>query len=389
MQRHDLVIVGGGIHGVGIAQAGAAAGYRVLLLEKTALAHGSSSRSSKLIHGGLRYLETAQFALVQESLRERRLLLGLAPELVRLISFHVPVYQTTRRRPWQLQVGLGLYALLAGLGPESGFEKLPRAHWAGLDGLSTEGLQAVFRYRDAQTDDAALTAAVWRSAESLGAKLAMPACFLAAELGENGAYIEYEVNGIGQDCEATVLINAAGPWAAALPERVRPRPPAPPLELIRGSHILLPGQLASGAYYLEAASDGRAVFALPHADGILVGTTECPYAGDPDLVAPNEGECAYLRAVLERYFPAAVGHAPIASFAGLRVLPAGAARAFLRSRETQLVPDRRSRPRMVSVFGGKLTTYRASAEKLLRLLRGSLPERRPRADTRRLPLTPV
>ena len=118
-ESFDLAIVGAGIHGTGIAQAAAAAGHSVLLIEQTAVAAGSSSRSSKLIHGGLRYLETGQFALVRESLRERALMLRLAPDLVRLQRFYIPVYALTRRRPWQLRLGLSLYALLASLRPEA------------------------------------------------------------------------------------------------------------------------------------------------------------------------------------------------------------------------------------------------------------------------------
>lgn len=388
VRTYDLVIIGGGIHGAGIAQAGAAAGYSVLLLEQTALAHGSSSRSSKLIHGGLRYLETAQFRLVRESLDERRRLLRLAPELVRLIPFHIPIYAATGRRPWQLRIGLGLYALLAGLGSEARFRSLPRARWDALDGLSTDGLQAVFGYQDAQTDDAALTAAVWRSAASLGAELLMPTRFLAAELHAEGARIEYQTAAASESCEARMLINAAGPWASGLLERISPRPATPAMELIRGTHMLLPGRLSVGAFYLEAPQDGRAVFALPRAEATLVGTTECPYHGDPDAVAPNTAECDYLRRVIARYFPHRAADLPLSSFAGLRVLPASRERAFQRSRETLLVPDRASRPRLYSVFGGKLTTYRATAEKLLRRLQPDLPARRPRADTRELPLTP-
>jgi glycerol-3-phosphate dehydrogenase len=120
-ERWDVVIVGGGIHGVGVAQAAAAAGHRVLLLEKAALANGTSSRSSKLIHGGLRYLESGELSLVYECLHERELLLRLAPELVELRRFHIPVYRTTRRRPWVIRVGLSLYAVLGGLEPNVRF----------------------------------------------------------------------------------------------------------------------------------------------------------------------------------------------------------------------------------------------------------------------------
>ena len=156
IEEFDLVVIGGGIQGAGVLQAAAAAGWRAALVEERALASGTSSRSSKLIHGGLRYLESRQFALVRESLAERRTLLAIAPGLVQLVPFHIPVYQRTQRRPWQIRAGLSLYALLGDLEPSVRFEKLPRRAWEALDGLATDGLQAVFRYQDGQTDDAAL-----------------------------------------------------------------------------------------------------------------------------------------------------------------------------------------------------------------------------------------
>jgi len=180
MKRYDVVIVGGGIHGAGVLQAAAAAGHSALLIERLGLASGTSSRSSKLIHGGLRYLETGQFALVRESLRERAIHLRIAAELVELKPFYIPVYRNTRRRPWQLKLGLWIYALLGGFDPSTRFGTVPKREWSSLDGLDTQGLEAVIRYHDAQTDDASLTRAVVQSALSLGAELAMPARFAAA-----------------------------------------------------------------------------------------------------------------------------------------------------------------------------------------------------------------
>ncbi len=152
-----------------------------LLIEKHALASGTSSRSSKLIHGGLRYLESGQFALVRESLRERAVHLRIAPELVELKPFFIPVYAETRRRPWQLKLGLWVYALLGGFDASTRFGSVPRREWPRLDGLETRNLDAVIRYYDAQTDDAQLTRAVVESALALGGELAMPATFLAAD----------------------------------------------------------------------------------------------------------------------------------------------------------------------------------------------------------------
>src|SRR5271163_1160515 len=134
MKEYDVVIIGGGIHGAGVLQAAAAAGHSALLVERRALASGTSSRSSKLIHGGLRYLESFQFALVRESLRERAIHLRIAPELVELKPFFIPVYRDTRRRPWQLKLGLSIYALLGGFDAATRFGTVPLECWAALDG---------------------------------------------------------------------------------------------------------------------------------------------------------------------------------------------------------------------------------------------------------------
>ena len=175
MKEYDVVIIGGGIHGAGVLQAAVAAGHSALLIEREALAAGTSSRSSKLIHGGLRYLESGQFALVRESLRERAIHLRIASELVALKPFYIPVYRDTRRRPWQLKLGLWIYALLGGFDATTSFGSVPKSEWAQLDGLKTLDSDAVIRYHDAQTNDALLTRAVVKSALGLGAELAMPA----------------------------------------------------------------------------------------------------------------------------------------------------------------------------------------------------------------------
>ena len=385
----DVLVVGAGIHGAGIAQAAAAAGHSVLVLEQSAIAAGSSSRSSKLVHGGLRYLESAQFRLVRESLHERTLMLRLAPELVRLQPFHIPVYGATRRRPWQLRLGLSLYALLAGFGPGARFASLARREWSGLDGLETRGLQRVFRYHDAQTDDAALTGAVLRSAQSLGAELAMPARFVRGEAHADGVRVRYLLAGREEEVDARVLVNAAGPWAAEVARAIVPGIPVPQLELVQGSHLLLPHAPQAGCYYLESPRDGRAVFALPWKGMMLAGTTEVPFRGDPAVVAPSASERNYLLGVLRHYFPAlrSGGNAVVESaFAGLRVLPRGDGHAFHRSRETLL--DLQLAGRALSIYGGKLTTWRAVSERALASVAPMLPARAARARTDQLPLTP-
>src|SRR5258708_4379337 len=187
MKEYDVVIIGGGIHGAGVLQAAAAAGHKAPLIQRPAPASGTSGRSSKLIHGGLRCLESGQFALVRESLRERAIHLRIASELVELKPFFIPVYRDTRRRPWQLKIGLWMYALLGGFDAATRFGAVPKREWPSLDGLETQGLDAVIRYHDAQTDDALLTRASVQSPLPLGPQLAMPASFTRATLTEDEA----------------------------------------------------------------------------------------------------------------------------------------------------------------------------------------------------------
>jgi len=388
-ERVDLVVIGAGIHGAGVAQAAAAAGYSVRLLERDGIAHGTSSRSSKLIHGGLRYLEQLQLGLVWECLHERELLLKLAPELVQIRPFYIPVYGSTRRRPWQLFAGLSLYALLAGPGHHARFRRLPQRDWDGLHGLRTEGLQQVFQYWDAQTDDAALTAAVLRSAQGLGAELILPAEFLGAALEADGATVRYRENGREQSCRTTVLVNAAGPWVTEVAAKITPFASRIQSELVQGTHILVDIPSHDGIFYMEVPEDGRAVFLMPWKGVSLVGTTEMPYPGrDPGAVAPTQKEQDYLKRVVEHHFPRQA-FTQLSAFAGLRVLPRDAARPFDRGRELILETDRAYRPRVISLYGGKLTSYRADSLKVLSKVRSALPSRKRRGDTASLRLTPA
>jgi glycerol-3-phosphate dehydrogenase len=386
-KHYDVVVIGGGIHGAGVAQAAAAAGYSVLALEKTALAAGTSSRSSKLIHGGLRYLESGRLRMVRESLRERATLLRLAPELVRLVPFFIPIYPYTRRRPWQIAAGLSLYALLGGLARENRFTHVPRSAWGDLDGLDTRGLRHVFRYYDGQTDDVSLTRAVMRSAQSLGAELRMPAAFVGASRDDTVWQVDYLDNGKPVSCSATVIANTAGAWANDVLGGISPRPPALPIELVQGSHIVLDTPTRTGVYYVEAP-DGRAVFVMPWRNKTLVGTTETKIGGDPGQVQPQPQEIAYLENLYRRHFP---GKSPavVESFAGVRVLPGGGESVFHRSREVIFLPDDPKRPRLITVYGGKLTSYRATAARALQLLCTALPQRGSGIDTATLRLSPV
>jgi len=383
--HYDIVIIGGGIQGVATAQAAAARGYNVLVLEKTALAAGTSSRSSKLIHGGLRYLESGQFGLVRESLKERTTLLRLAPSLVKLQPFYIPIYHQTSRDTLTIRAGLSLYALLAGFGKGASFHSIPRSKWKELDGLSTRGLKHVFQYWDAQTDDQALTRAMMHSASSLGAELRCPAEFINAKVSGEICEIEFLENNQTCQCTASALINAAGPWINQVAERISPTPPTYPVELVQGTHLVLNGQLNRGCYYLESPQDRRAIFALPWKQHILLGTTETVFKGGPEKASPSIAEEVYLLGCFRYYFPD--HYITIRErFTGLRVLPESGNTPFSRSRETHLQCDHPKYPRVVGIYGGKLTVCRATAQKVLHTLRLSLPARTPRADITQLPL---
>lgn len=391
----DIIVIGGGIQGTGVLQAAAARGYSALLLEQYGdVANGTSSRSSKLIHGGLRYLESGAFSLVYECLGERKRLLENAPALVKLKPFYIPVYRESKRRPWIVQSGLILYTLLAGLGRKTLFNVIGKSRWPMLNGLKQEGLLKVFRYADAQTDDAALTRAVLRSAQSLGAEVHLNAEFLSAERMEHGYTVGYIDRQTGQTLRVTThaLVNAAGPWINRVMGKIHPQPAYHEIDLVQGSHILLPGSIGDRIYYLEAPQDQRAVFVMPWKENLMVGTTETLFEGDPADVAPTRREIEYLLQVFNHYFPRFYPHGPatendlLGRFAGLRVLPKDTRNPFVRSRETQYVYDRKRQPRLVAIYGGKLTSYRATAEKVVDVLGPQLPSRTPRADTKKLRL---
>lgn len=379
----DVVVIGGGINGTGVAQAVAAAGYSVALLEKSAVAAGTSSKSSKLIHGGLRYLETLDFKLVRESLKERELLLQLAPTLVKRLPFFIPLYQQSGRSSLKIATGLMLYTLLAGFQSKTGFRVVQRHEWKQLDGLKTDGLKRVFQYWDAHTNDAALTRAVMRSAQQLGAELHAPAEFLCAESLDHGYRISYRESGITRQIRATIAVNAAGPWVDAVAQRFRPLLPVITTDNVQGTHIEIDMQLSQGAYYLESPADKRAIFAIPWQGGALIGTTETLYRDNPDDVHPLGREISYLKSVFSHYFDDSSVKIN-AAWAGLRVLPAAETDAFTRSRESCLVADDTQQPHALSIFGGKITSYRATARKVLQMCEKTLERRAPIADTSKL-----
>lgn len=374
-KNYDLVVIGAGIQGAGVAQAASARGYRVLLLEQyQQAAQGTSSRSSKLIHGGLRYLETGQFSLVRECLAERKYLLKNAPHLVKLVPFYLPIYQHSTRPPWKIALGLSLYSLFS----FKGFRSVPKAEWGVLDGLQTEGLSAVFEYYDGQTDDALLTEAVLASAQSLQTTVEFSACVNAIEVGAEQCVIEYTQHGQKQVVHSKTVVNASGPWVSSVLAKTQPIvQPQPAVDLVQGTHIVIPSPTKKrrGMYYLEAPQDQRAVFVMPwKEDQLLIGTTENNYEADPADVVPLACEIDYLLTVYNHYFAKKIDQSAVqASFAGLRVLPTTEKRAFSRPRDTLIIASDTNNPRLLSLYGGKLTAYRATAEGVMQQLTKVLP----------------
>ena len=366
-QTYDLCVIGGGIQGAGVAQAAALSGLSVALMEKSDWGAGTSSKSSKLIHGGLRYLQTLQIGLVYESLRERRILLDIAEDIVKPNWFYLPVYKTDLFKAWQVRIGLILYRLLAGRNNLAGFKQLPREQWHELEGLNTSDLESVFIYQDAQTDDKILTQRVVASAEQHGATLLSPAKFLSAEENDNGYLVSFAIDDQISSLQCRTLVNAAGPWINRIAETIEPKPPTIDVDLIKGTHLEFTQKLSEKCFYIEAKQDHRAIFMLPFKGGTLLGTTEQLYEGNPDGVAPSEEEISYLLEIIHSHFPH-FNHKPSESWAGLRVLPASGNNPFQRSREVQFAETNN----YLAIYGGKLTGYRATAENALKKILKSM-----------------
>lgn len=363
--QYDLTIVGAGIHGAAIAAQATARGYKVLVLEQfSGAALGTSSKSSKLIHGGLRYLESGQFKLVRECLAERKRLLAEHSDLVAITPFFIPVYRHTRRSAWLIAAGLSLYTLLGG----KGFGVLGRRQWQALDGLRSHDLKTVFRYWDAQADDKQLTERLIDTAGRHGAEVCYQATFESAACTAQQCNVVYTHRRQTHTTGSRAIINASGPWVNRVLETVEPASTPLAIDLVQGTHIIVPGNLSQGIYYLEAPSDRRAVFVMPWQNNIMIGTTETAFQGDPATAEPLESEINYLLETWNDYFDTPLQRADvITSFAGVRVLPAGGGNAFNRSRDTVLHHSEEN-PRLLNIYGGKLTSHGHTASRAMEWL---------------------
>lgn len=384
MTQFDVTIIGGGIAGAGVAQCAAAAGYSVLLLEKGDFASQTSCSSSKLIHGGLRYLETMQFNLVYNALHERASLLKLAPELVQPIPFYIPVYKDTSRSVWTLRAGLSLYALLSGFNKLSRYKEVPKKDWSILKGIKTEGLITVFQYWDAQTNDQILTNSVIKSAINLGTSAHSHAEFIKAEKLSCGYKVSFSNNKGNSEINTQMIVNASGPWVNETLDKIYPPVKGCDIDWVQGTHIILDKSAPKKIFYLESKADQRVIFVMPWYGKTLIGTTEVVLNDLPEYITPHAEEVDYLLSVYQSYYE---GELPkiIRSFAGVRVLPKQTKAAFSRPRES-IIWQSHLNPHVISLYGGKLTTFRSTAKKVVKRIKQTIGTKEKCADIDNLKL---
>ena len=392
-QSFDLCVIGGGIHGAAVARDAAGRGLRVILAEKGDYACATSSASSKLIHGGLRYLELGRLGLVRESLTERSLLLKAAPHLVAPLRFLLPIYGWQKRQALMLRAGLALYdALSFGGGlPASG--RLDDDDISQVPRLRQDDLSAVLHYCDCLTDDARLTLAVLLDARARGADILNRREVTAITPLANGYALDLDERGQKRRIEARFIVNAAGPWVASVDAMTKTAPPSRPLRLVRGSHIVLrmPDPPQTDAYTLQDQEE-RVFFVIPWLDQrfLMVGTTDVPHHGDPGEARCSDEERAYLLDGYNRYLAHPGGPATdqdiVFTWSGVRALEGDEETKPSRiSRSPTLSAVANGTGGFVTLYGGKLTTHRALAEEVLDELRSLGGETRG-AWTRDVPL---
>jgi len=388
LQDYDLVVVGGGINGAGIARDAAGRGLSVLLVDKGDLGCATSSWSSKLIHGGLRYLEYYEFRLVAEALAEREVLLKTAGHLVSPLRFVMPHVPELRPR-WMIRAGLFLYDHLGRRTtlPGSQAVRLDRTHYgAGLKPALRHG----FLYSDCRVDDARLVLVNAMAARSLGAEIRPRTECVSAQRGRGVWHVSLRSHDGGTaEAGARAIVNASGPWVKHVRNDRLGQPSRDDIRLVRGSHLVMPRLYEGDHAYILQNDDRRVVFMIPfERDYTLVGTTDVPHEGDPAHPEASAEEADYLCRAVNRYLARAVTpKQAVWRYAGVRPLyddgtsdPSAVTRDY-----TLRVDDLAGAAPVISVFGGKITTYRKLAEHVLEKLEPYFPSMRA-AWTARAPL---
>ncbi|MDO8875672.1 MAG: glycerol-3-phosphate dehydrogenase [Pseudolabrys sp.] len=370
MADYDLAIIGGGINGTGLARDAAGRGLRVLMVEMNDLASGTSSASSKLIHGGLRYLEHGAFRLVREALGEREVLLRMAPHLIRPMRFVLPPMPGLRA-PLKLRFGLMLYDWL---GPR---KLLPPSRTIDLThNVVGQPLKRIFRYAfeysDCWVDDSRLVVLNALDAAERGATIRTRTRCVRVERRDEWELV-LNSRGKRETATARVLVNAAGPWIGEVAETIVRQPLKVPARLIKGSHIVVRRRFEHSSGYIFQAADGRVVFALPFAeDFTLIGTTDEKFVGDLKSPAPDPAEIMYLCEVANQYFRDKITPDELVwSYSGVRSLyNDGAGRPENVTRDYVLSLDEKKKlAPLLTIYGGKITTYRRLAEAAMTKMR--------------------
>lgn len=364
----DLCVIGGGINGAGIARDAAMRGLSVLLVEAQDIAGATSSASTKLIHGGLRYLEYGEFRLVRESLQERETLMHIAPQIIKPLDFVMP--HTPDLRPtWMIRLGLFLYDHLGGK------ISLPASRSVDLKKEESgkplkDSYQRGFHYSDCWVEDSRLVLLNVISAAEHGARIMTRTACIGLDPTADKSCWSVKLRNISTGDEgnftARAVINATGPWVRKFLEGCNiAGPEIPNVRLVKGSHIILPRLYEGSHTYLLQQPDRRVVFAIPYEGRYtLVGTTDVEYKGDPASVAIDENEIDYLVKAVNRFFKGQVSPKHIFwTYSGVRpLLDDGSDNASSVTRDYRLIADQSHGPLILSVFGGKLTTYRKLAE---------------------------
>lgn len=372
----DIAVIGGGVNGCGIARDAVGRGLKVLLAEQNDLASGTSSASTKLIHGGLRYLEHKEFRLVREALIEREVLLRAAPHIIWPLRFVLPHHKGLRPR-WLVRLGLFLYDHLGGRKLLPGTRSVDLRHDAAGAPLKP-GFTHAFEYSDCWVEDARLVSLNARDAADRGAEILVRMRCVEARRANGIWNLKLEgPGGVLRAVSARALVNATGPWVSSFlggavgmntPDKIR---------TVKGSHIVVEKLFDHDRAYIFQNADGRICFAIPYEhDFTLIGTTDADYQGEPGKVAISEGEIDYLLAAANEYFQASVSRANIRwTYAGIRPLyDDGASKAQDATRDYVLKLEQKgSEAPLLSVFGGKITTYRRLAEAALEKLQPSFP----------------
>jgi glycerol-3-phosphate dehydrogenase len=366
--KFDLIVVGGGINGAAIAHLAAACGASVALLEKGDFASGTSSKSTKILHGGLRYLENFEFDLVHESLRERYIQWQAVPYLVKPLSFVVPVYKNDARPLWMMKLGVWFYDLLSGRYRIRCHRPLSIAQITSLaPGINLDGLMGAVEYWDAQMDDARLCLENVLMADLRGAVVSN---YVEVEsfIKDNnqravGVKARDCIGPARMDIFASKIIVAAGPWSDELIEKDVPHS-VKRLRPTKGVHIVYRGEISSSAFLMQSHQDKRIFFAVPFKGNTLIGTTDTDYHQSPDCVQVEEADIQYLLQEAGRVFPNINFDRSkiITTFAGVRPLVADSGHPSRVSRKHAI---ERNSSGIYFVMGGKYTTYRAIAEQAL------------------------